>query len=407
MSRAPAAPIAVSPSVARSDPAVPRAIEARSLAELATIRVDWETLRERAFPLSSNAEPGRYRITVESLGAGVRPHCVVFHDGDRPIGAIIARAVRRPAGCRFGYLTLRTPRLNCLEIVYGGLLTDASEAARSAITLYLSEALQSGRFDHILVNHIPSDDPLCASLAALGMAASHEEPHWSARLVPGSYDKTMAHHSSKHRSKLRRYDRLLCEAFGDDVELRAYTTPEGVGPFLDASTPIAERTYQAELGVAVTDTPLRRAVLTHEAQAGRFRSYVLFGGGKPIAYQNGAVYGDRYLCDGRGYLPEHRDLRPGNILSLRIMADLCEQGLSWVDYGFGDAEYKRVYATDKWSETTLRLYGGTVRARVAAAMDRTAGIVSRSANRLASSGLLSRIKRSWRRKLTKSSEAAE
>lgn len=407
MSRAHAAPIPMDAPPARTATPTGRTEEANSIAELVCIEPDWLRLRDRAFPLSSNAEPGRFRITVESMGAGVRPRCTVFRDGGRPIGAVIARSVRRGVGCRFGYFSARTPKLRCLEVVYGGLLTDGSDGARTAILDHLRGLLRSAEVEHILVNHLPTDDPLCGALRSLGASTAHEEPHWSAKLVPGSYEKSIAHHSSKHRSKLRRYDRLLCDAFGGDVELRVYSTPEEVGPFLDASTPIAERTYQAELGVAVTDTPLRRAVLTHEAEAGRFRSYVLFGAGKPIAYQNGAVYADRYLCDGRGYLPEHRDLRPGNILSLRIMADLCEQGLSWVDYGFGDAEYKRVYATDKWNETTIRLYGSTARARLASLMDRASGAAARGASRLASSSLISSIKRRWRKRLAKGGEGAE
>jgi CelD/BcsL family acetyltransferase involved in cellulose biosynthesis len=332
----------------------------------------------------------------------------VLPESGTPRAVIVARFTSRASSFPLGYVRVPTPRLRCLDIVYGGLLTDGSAEAADLITAHLRALLDSREVEHILINHLPAASPLAAPLTALGAQPAPAEPHWVVALVPGSYEKTMAHHSSKHRSKLRRYDRLLCEAFDNDVRLEAFTEPADVPRFLECATSVAEKTYQDELGVAVKDSPRWRKVLKVEAEAGRMRSYVLLAKGKPIAYQNGALYGARYLCDGRGYLPEFRDLRPGNILSLRIMADLCERGVEWIDYGFGDAEYKQVYATENWQEQTLRFYGTGLKPRLARAVERAATRGNAAARRLAGVfGLVSGLKNRWRRTMAAPAPAPE
>ncbi len=367
------------------------------------LREPWLELRQRTGILTPNADPDRFQAIVSAL-PGVRPYVALFRDGTEPRALLVGRIQHRPLRYRIGYTTIRTPRLRSLDIVYGGLIVDDPTGARAAVLRHLRTLLARGAVDCLTCNHLRADHPLATELA-VSATMSTCDAHFVRRLVPGSIEQTLARHSAAHRAKIRRYDRLLCEAFGGDVALRVFTEPVEVPAFLHLACAVAEQTYQHELGVALADSLLWRSILTAEAGAGRMRSYVLLAVGKPIAYQNGVVYGRTFFCDGRGYDPQYRELRPGNVLSHRIAADLCACHLQQIDYGFGDADYKRIYGTESWTEQTVRMYGRTARARVAWALDVASTRAARSLKLVAEQiGAIRRIKNIWRRRLTASGD---
>jgi hypothetical protein len=81
--------------------------------------------------------------------------------------------------------------------------------------------------------------------------------------------------------------------------------------------------------------------------------------------------------------------------------------LSGVDYGFGDAEYKRVYGTESWNEATLLLYGRGVRPTVARSLELASLGLMRAGKWAARTGGLSNpIKRAWRRRFQKRASIA-
>jgi CelD/BcsL family acetyltransferase involved in cellulose biosynthesis len=286
--------------------------------------------------------------------------------------------------------------------VYGGLICPDCADVRKAVLDQLFGLLRGGRIQMLSVNHLPTQHPLASALTERALIPPRVEPHWVATLVPGSIERTMMHHSAKHRKKLRRYDRVLHDAFDGDVQLRLFAQLEELDEFLELTTRLAASTYQHRLGVAVVDSPLWRSILSVEARCGRMRSYILLGSGRPIAYQNGVIYGHTYFCDGRGYDAQYRDLRPGNALSQQVMADLCETDCVRIDYGFGDAVYKQVYGTNSWNEFTLQLYARGWYPQTVATLQRCSDRVSIAATSLLSrAGWLEPLKQRWRRRLAR------
>ncbi len=366
------------------------------------IRDEWLSLRETASSHAPNSDPDRF-IAVTSVHENARPYVLVVWDGPRLEGLLVGRFSLKPLVCRIGYFRFKTYPLRSVDVVYGGILAATGDRAIRALCGHMLAMLSAGHVDHVQINHLRVDNPAFSMLKGLAWA-EFTEPHYIRRLVPGSIGQTLARHSSAHRAKIRRYDRLLCEAFNSRVELRCFRRPDDVGGFLSLVSPLAERTYQHTLAVAVHDTPLWRSVLSVESEKGRMQSYVLMANGRPIAYQNGVIYGSTYYCDGRGYDSELRDLRPGNVLSHRIAEELCACGCDCIDYGFGDAEYKRVYGTDKWEETSLQLHGHSARARAArfliASSRRVAGALATVSKSL---GVEARLKKGWRSRLRKPS----
>ena len=81
---------------------------------------------------------------------------------------------------------------------------------------------------------------------------------------------------------------------------------------------------------------------------------------------------------------------------IRAMRDLCASGVRAIDYGFGDAGYKRMYGTESWNEATIYLYAPTREGRSA----RLLHCLVRTVSRLAAwRWLAQRVKKHWRARL--------
>ena len=373
-----------------------------TLEALEAIEDEWRELLRVTKNLAPNSDPTRFRAIVEGLD-GASPHVVTFRDdAGRLTGLILGRHSRVRGRVRVGYLDVPQPALESLSVAHCGLVSDGKPGTDAAVAGFLSRALRVGDFDHIMLNRVAAECPITERIAASHEFALAPEPHWVVRLTPGSFDESLAHHSAKHRRNLRNYDRKLDRSFDGGCHLRVVTGPDEVEDLLHRIAAISSQTYQSALGVGVADDALTRSILQAEARAGRLRGYVLEGERVSIAFQLGVLYGETYFCTGRGYLPEHRNLRPGTLLFIRMIRDLCEVGAHTIDLGIGEADYKKVFGTSFVSERIVHLYGRGARARTAWALAASAGWARERAHAASQRfGLYGRIKRVWRRELEK------
>jgi CelD/BcsL family acetyltransferase involved in cellulose biosynthesis len=291
--------------------------------DLELIEADWRELRQSQGVWVPNTDPDRFLAT---LGPQSTPHVLAVREGDSLRALLVARRATHRLSHRLGYARLSTPLLRSLVVVYSGFMSNDDLEATQCIADHLGELLESREVHHVMLNRLPLEHPAHDLLVRRGAVRQGREPHWRVGLVAGSFDESMAQHSSKHRRQLRRFDRKLDRHFAGDSKLRVVCSAREVPELLGMASRVSAETYQAALGVGVQDDPQTRAVLTTEAEKGRLRAYVLLGGGEPLAFQVGMLYGSAFFCSGRGYLPAFRDLRPGTVLFMRMMQDLCEQG---------------------------------------------------------------------------------
>ena len=78
----------------------------------------WSALRDIAGIVTPNAEPAIFTATLMAFGERAQPHVTVFHDATGPRAVIAGRRSIRRLPCRIGYLTIQSPPLRCLDIVY-------------------------------------------------------------------------------------------------------------------------------------------------------------------------------------------------------------------------------------------------------------------------------------------------
>jgi hypothetical protein len=170
---------------------------ARTIEELSALEAPWNALRRSHGSATPNTDPHRFAATVEALGDGVEPHVTLLGEADDPRAIIVARRSTRKLGCRVGYLPLPSPRLRCLDVVYGGLITDGSEPAKQAVCNHLRLTLEARDVDHVMVNQLPTDHELFGRLSrgfvfTPGGTDGSLRPHWQFRFAAPSTSAAMS-----------------------------------------------------------------------------------------------------------------------------------------------------------------------------------------------------------------------
>ncbi|MHC4217256.1 MAG: GNAT family N-acetyltransferase [Planctomycetota bacterium] len=380
---------------------MPHTTTARTITELRALEAPWVALRDAHGTATPNADPHRFAATVEALGEDVQPHVTLLGDAGEPRAIIIGRRSTRKLGCRVGYLPFPSPRLRCLDVVYGGLITDGSEQAMQAVCDHLRRSLEDRDVDHVMLNHLPRSHELFDRLAGgfsfvpAGLDRG-PHPHWRFTFADGPFENTLARFSRKHRYNLRRADRLLAEHFDGDVNLHRVCRNSQLDGFIEDAVRITEAGWQGGVGAGFGNPRVQRQLLTQAAEQRQLRCYLLWCAGEAVAFQAGVVCDGVYHLQSTGFMPELKKFSPGQVMLVRVMRDLRDSGIGAIDYGFGDASYKRMYGTESWDEATIFLYASTAQGRSARLLHWVTGAVSRVAGRSGAGGW---VKKYWRARL--------
>lgn len=217
------------------------------------------------------------------------------------------------------------------------------------------------------------------------------EPHWTCDL---SHDGALVGPVPRAASH-RRYARRLERDF-PGVEVRRYHRPSDLDRVLRDIETVAARTYQRQLG-AGWDAARDRQWIKLRMDRGWFRAWVLYIDSSPRAFEVGDVYRGTYFLDARGYDPDWSTHRLGNYVALQVWRDLCEDPeVRRMDFGPGDADYKREAATDVRREASLMIFPARPSGVALNVAFSAVVMADRLARRLVGGNRAARIKRWWR-----------
>jgi hypothetical protein len=277
----------------------------------------------------------------------------------------------------------------------------------------LNALLRRGGVDLVYFNHLPVESAFYRQVRERTgcLCRNHFpviEPHWR-MVVPRTMEEFYASRSRKHRKHLRQYQNALERQFPNQIEVRTYRKPEDLARAIQDAAAISKNTYQAAMGVGFADDVRRRHLLRTAAEKGWFRGHILYLNGEPAAFRFALCYNGVYFGDGIGYDARWKQLRVGTILFAKVLERLCgEEAVEYYDFGFGDAEYKRSYADESWLEAVgtyifaFRPYPIAINM-----LNGVNGCVMRGLTwALGRSGISPWIKRTWRRRLTKTDTAS-
>jgi CelD/BcsL family acetyltransferase involved in cellulose biosynthesis len=276
----------------------------------------------------------------------VRPYAVLLENGNDPRGLLVGRVedIRLPA--RLAHKTVLDSRFRALTIVYGGVL-DGDDATVSARLLgSLESTLADERVDLVRVRMLPRGSHRHA--AAIASVSSVRRQRFSPRMLhwrselPGSLDEFLARRSRRRRETVRRYARRLERTYGDDVRVEVVRDRTGLERLFADSKAIHRETYQHILGVGFSDEQVQRRLAELGADHGWFRGYMLYLRDNPVAFWHGNAYRGIFGIGATGFDPAFSEDRPGTYLLMRAVDDLCaDTSVHTLDFGFGDAAYKR------------------------------------------------------------------
>ena len=373
----------------------------RTLEETEQVREPWE--RFQWYP---EADPDFYRLIVEHRPE-VQGPCVLAARRDGEVGALaIGRIeVTRLAGLP-GLKTALRPRLRALQVIYGGMLGDWNERNLDQLLLVLKECLARGDFQAVRFEMLNLKSPLWERSRTLFPAVCRgcvnvPNQHWTLRL-PKSYGDFLDGLDSKTRKNQKRHAKLLeCEF--SDLSVKCLDRFADLDAIVKTSDDILSRTYQRGVEKAWTSVEMVRRVSLW-LERGLFKAFFLYGDGKACAYQHILRYRGRAFAMGTSYDPDFQQYAVGRYIQLKALEDLCEsQDASELDFGHGDAEYKRELCNQRCEEASLVLFAPSCRALAANAM-RTAEIkgLELLKRALKKGGMFQQIKRAWRESLRKS-----
>jgi Acetyltransferase (GNAT) domain len=375
-------------------------VVARSVEEALALRETW-----MALPIESlHADLDFYLTVIDAREEVVRPHAVVLLDDGTPSALLAARLEDVPLVASVGYREVYRPRVRALMLVPGGVVAPSRLAARE-LTRSLLRSLREREADVVVFPSLRSDSALSAEVhAAFGpLLRSHfAEARIHRRLrLPATFEDFLAARSRKVRSGIRYDAKRLEQRLGDRLRIERLTAPSDLDRIFHDVVRVAELTYQKGLGAAFLDTPEQRRLTSLSIERGWFRAWVLYDEETPIAFWQGAVYGRTYHSATTGYDPAYGRDRVGIYLLTRAISDLCaDSEVDTFDFGFGDADYKRQFSDEAWSENDLVVFATrprplAINATRTAVMGSAYGI-RRSLDRF---GLTDRVKAAWRRRL--------
>ena len=206
----------------------------------------------------------------------------------------------------------------------------------------------SNELDVLVAGSHPVSERL-PKLRSLPQALRYVPDHFSHYYVeiPGAFPEYLKNLSAKSRHELLRKQRKFIQLAGGETYPKTYRGNEVVEVFYPAARKISQLTYQERLldvGLPQGDKFVEE--MKQLAAEDRARGYLLFVHGEPIAYGYCQADGEVLNFMYTGYDPQYREWSPGQVLMYFMLESICNrETFRMFDFGYGDAQYKRMLAT--------------------------------------------------------------
>ncbi len=351
-----------------------------------------------------NADFDFFATVVESRSSVVCPITMVLYNKDAPVALTVGRLEKTQLPSTFGYLKILNSSLLQYSIVYGGLMGAWDEKGAAVLIEYLRQWIKTDRIDAVYFSPMKKEHPVYqAALHSAPFFLRHiplnDNFHWWAEVAD-----TPDLLKSKVNKRDRKKERQLTDYSHGEVEFKIFQTPEEVPEFCSIAESISQTTYLRGLGAGFYDNQEMRNRLELTSQKGWMCGFVLYANQKPCAFQLGTLYQGVLYLDYTGYNADLHLYSPGRILFVKMLEHLCNtHAVRGIDFGFGDAEFKRRYADRNWKESDLYLFNQTSTLLLTNLVRKSVTMVHVTAeNALNRSNLLAIVKKRWRHSVQKS-----
>lgn len=240
------------------------------------------------------------------------------------------------------------------RLIDNTLISDGTEDALDAFAHDACELMNSPGMDCLILTDVDTESPLRGAFSRVAKQwhllyreLAAPSPYWWIRF-PGKPEEYWSQFSKKSRYNFRYRAKHLehtvrCVRDADEVEDYARRVDD-----------LISRTWQYKrLGYRL-DIPQKVELWRAMAKLGALRSYLLQQGDRTIAFATGFQWKGQFTYEETGYDPELAAKSPGQVLLYRVIEDLIARETPKVlDFGYGDNEYKRIYANHQTTSGPL------------------------------------------------------
>jgi hypothetical protein len=348
--------LAAAPPAGASAPASGRRVVVLDTeAAVRAVAREWQALDPHP-----NADPEFFLTIAKSRPSILSPYVFAQMRGDVLEALLVARLEVIDYECRFGYRTVWKPKVRALSVVYGGWLRTSPDVPWTPLVAALTDALEKGVAVTAWFHRLEVGSELLAAVCAAAPARRRNEsmaplPHWRIAL-PATYDELLKRVSSSSRKQYRKQLRRLEEEFPGKVAIRRTTDESGVRDLCRRAESVAKATYQRGIGSGFVDGPENHERLGLAARRGRLRAFELEVEGQVRSYEICEKAGDTLYMDFTGYDAGFGKWDPGTVVIIEALQDALREGVKTIDWGFGDATYKRKFDAVMSEERDVYLF---------------------------------------------------
>jgi hypothetical protein len=369
---------------------------ARSVQEVEAIRNIWT-----AWCWNPNADIDFYLQVLHLRPEILRPHVLLLYRDGSPVAMLVGRLVLDQVEARLGYARLFKTQARTLTFIQGGQAGDMSSENSIMLISEIIRSLRKGEADLAEFRFVKTDSPFCQSLiqcpgVLMRDRFPHVQSHWKLEL-PDKADEIYCRLTGRARKHLRRQAKKMFEESVGDVKIKCFRGYEELNQMFEDVEEVARKTYHRGLGVGFVDNHEMRERMRLEAEKGWLRAYVLYLAHQPAAFWIGSLYDGKFFGSFIGYDDRWGQYSPGTFLMTKILEEFCSEEIEEVDYGLGDADYKRYFGNCSWDETKIKIFAPTIKGAMLNAIRIPSIFVDRVLKKaLERAQLLDRIKRLWR-----------
>ena len=377
---------------------------ARTLSEVEVLRPVWSVMQ-----CQPDTDIDLYETVVSTRSNVLRPQVATLYKDGQPIAMLISRIEETFIVCKIGYFVLCRVPARSLTVLQGGLVGNITG---SEAELLLSSAMQTLRRGDADVAHflcVRTDSELHLAIRRIASVfvrnlVAPASAHWVMDL-PGNPEEYWKEMRLRHRAwvpHMRRYKKLLNRDFAGNVDFWEYHESVDVEQLFHDAERVAHKTYQRALGVGFEDNQENRKRLSLYARNRRLRACILYVGGEPASFWIGSVYGDTFYLAFLGFDPELSRYSPGNLVFMHMTERLTAENVRHLDFGMGEAFYKKRFGTTCWKESSTYVFAPRLRCTMINILYTTTAAIDLAGRRLLRNlKLLQRAKTFWRKQLVK------
>lgn len=370
-----------------------------SLAEMRALRPFWEIAQRHP-----SVDIDFFELVVKVRSNVVSPCVLALFRDEKPAALLPGRIEEAKFPIRLGYATLAGIPVRQVVLLAGEYMGEKTEENCRSLLKCVDRLLREQRLDlaifwQLKVGSYEHEAIQQTFKQSQFSTAQDASKHWLMSL-PGTWDDFLRSRSHKRRHELRRLPRVLDRDFAGQWKIKIYASSHEAMEFINAVESVAGRTYQRGLNVGFRRDEENVQRIHTDARQGRLAGYVLFIKDKPTAFWYCFDYKGVLYPAATGYDPAFRDYELGTILLLEIIHDYCGTDIGTIDFGSGDADYKRRFCSDHFLENSLFVFSRSARGRCLHGLHRATGFGTKIAKQcLDRLQITQQVKTRWRRRL--------